>query len=103
MLQTGYIVSCFQCTHIHFSKIVLISQQNFKFLLDFYIVGSSLVAMLYNAQLLHYAGENGIAAYGVLMYVQFIFIAVFIGYSIGTAPIISYHYGAENFNEFKIC
>lgn len=64
-------------------------------------ISSSLVAMLYNAQLLHYAGENGIAAYGVLMYVQFIFIAVFIGYSIGTAPIISYHYGAENFNELK--
>lgn len=64
-------------------------------------ISSSLVAILYNAQLLHYAGENGIAAYGVLMYVQFIFIAVFIGYSIGTAPIISYHYGAENFNELK--
>lgn len=64
-------------------------------------ISGSLVAMLYNAQLLRYAGENGIAAYGVLMYVQFIFIAVFIGYSIGTAPIISYHYGAENFNELK--
>lgn len=64
-------------------------------------ISGSLVAMLYNAQLMQYAGENGIAAYGVLMYVQLIFIAVFIGYSIGTAPIISYHYGAENYDELK--
>ena len=48
-----------------------------------------------------YSGENGVAAYGVLMYVQFIFIAVFIGYSIGTAPIIGYHYGAENHSELR--
>lgn len=64
-------------------------------------ISGSLVAMLYNMQLLHYAGENGVAAYGVLMYVQFIFIAVFIGFSIGTAPIISYHYGAQNHSELK--
>lgn len=64
-------------------------------------ISSSLVAMLYNTQLLRYAGENGVAAYGVLMYVQLIFIAVFIGYAIGTAPIISYHYGAKNYQELK--
>lgn len=46
-------------------------------------ISSSIVSMLYNFQLLNYAGENGIAAYGVLMYVQFIFIAVFFGYTIG--------------------
>ncbi|MDE5872333.1 MAG: MATE family efflux transporter, partial [Lachnospiraceae bacterium] len=57
--------------------------------------------MLYNAQLLKYAGEDGIAAYGVLMYVSMIFQAMFIGYSVGTAPIISYHYGAGNDNELK--
>jgi Na+-driven multidrug efflux pump len=50
--------------------------------------------MLYNSQLIRYAGEDGIAAYGVLMYVNFVFLAVFIGYSTGTAPIIGYHYGA---------
>lgn len=64
-------------------------------------ISGSVVAMLYNMQLLRYAGENGVAAYGVLMYVQFIFMAVFIGYAIGTAPIISYHYGAQNDGELK--
>lgn len=64
-------------------------------------ISGSLVSMLYNFQLLKYAGENGVAAYGVLMYVQFIFIAVFIGYTIGTAPVISYHYGADHHAELR--
>lgn len=64
-------------------------------------VSMSLVGMLYNVQLMKYAGEDGVAAYGVLMYVCMIFIAVFIGYSIGTAPVIGYHYGAENHGELK--
>ncbi len=64
-------------------------------------VAFSLVGMLYNAQLMKYAGENGIAAYGVLMYVSMIFNAIFIGYSVGTAPIVSYHYGADNKPELK--
>lgn len=61
----------------------------------------SLVGMLYNLQLLKYAGENGIAAYGVIMYVNFIFLAVFIGFSIGSAPIIGYNHGADNRKELK--
>ena len=61
----------------------------------------SLVSMLYNLQLIKYAGENGIAAYGVIMYVNFIFIAVFIGFTIGSAPIIGYNHGAENHRELK--
>ncbi len=61
----------------------------------------SLVNMLYNFQLIRLAGENGVAAYGVIMYVNFIFISVFIGFSIGSAPIISYHYGANNSSELK--
>ena len=64
-------------------------------------VSMSIIGMLYNIQLLKYAGEDGIAAYGVMMYVSFIFAAVFIGYSIGTAPIISYHNGACNHKELK--
>lgn len=64
-------------------------------------VSSSLVSMLYNFQLMRLAGQNGIAAYGAVMYVEFAFVAVFIGYSIGTAPIVSYHYGSENHNEVK--
>lgn len=64
-------------------------------------VSTSLVSMLYNIQLMKYAGENGIAAYGVLMYVNMIFLAVFIGYSTGAAPIVSYHFGAENHTELK--
>ena len=61
----------------------------------------SLVNMLYNVQLMRFAGEDGVAAYGVIMYVNFIFISVFIGYSIGSAPIISYHYGAGNSGELR--
>lgn len=64
-------------------------------------VSSSLVNMLYNWQLMSIAGEDGVAAYGVIMYVNFVFVAVFIGYSIGSAPIVSYHYGAENHIELK--
>lgn len=64
-------------------------------------ISMSLVNMLYNLQLLKYAGENGVAAYGVIMYVNFIFVAVFIGYAIGSAPIIGYHYGAGNQAEMK--
>ncbi len=64
-------------------------------------VSMSLVSMLYNMQLMKYAGENGVAAYGVLMYVCMIFLAAFIGYTIGTAPVIGYHYGAGNHSELK--
>lgn len=64
-------------------------------------ISMSLVGILYNIQLLKYAGENGIAAYGVLMYVNFTFLAAFIGFSVGSAPIISYHYGAQNHEELK--
>ena len=61
----------------------------------------SLVSMLYNLQLIAHAGEDGIAAYGVIMYVNFIFIAVFIGLSIGSAPIIGFNHGARNHGELK--
>ena len=64
-------------------------------------ISGSLVSMLYNFQLLRFAGENGVAAYGVLMYVQFIFIAIYIGYAVGSAPIVSFHFGAENHAELK--
>lgn len=64
-------------------------------------ISASLVSMLFNNRLLKYAGEDGISAYGVLMYTQMIFAAVFIGYAIGTAPVIGYHYGAANHSELK--
>lgn len=64
-------------------------------------ISMSLVSMIYNFQLMKLEGENGVAAYGVLMYVSMIFIAIFIGYSIGTAPIIGYNYGAGNHSELK--
>ena len=64
-------------------------------------VSMSLVGMLYNVQLMRYAGEDGVAAYGVLMYVTMIFLAAFIGYSVGTAPVVGYHYGAQNHAEMK--
>ncbi len=61
----------------------------------------SLVNMLYNFQLIRLSGEDGVAAYGVIMYVNFIFVSVFLGYAIGSAPIVGYHYGAENERELK--
>lgn len=64
-------------------------------------LSTSLVSILYNFQLMKIAGENGVAAYGVIMYVNFIFMAVFIGYSIGSAPIVGYHYGACNYDELQ--
>lgn len=64
-------------------------------------ISASVVSMIYNIQLMKFAGEDGVAAYGVLMYVQFVFIALFIGYAIGSAPIIGYHYGAINHSELK--
>ena len=64
-------------------------------------ISISVVSMIYNFQLMKFAGEDGVAAYGVLMYVQFVFIALFIGYAIGSAPIIGYHYGATNHSELK--
>ena len=64
-------------------------------------ISRSLVSMLFNVQLLRYAGENGVAAYGVLMYVNMVFSGVFWGYSSGSAPIIGYHYGAKNHSELK--
>lgn len=64
-------------------------------------ISMSLVSMMYNVQLMKYAGENGVAAYGVLMYVGMIFSAVFIGYSVGAAPVVGYHYGAQNSEELK--
>lgn len=64
-------------------------------------ISSSLVGAVYNYQLMKYIGENGVSAYGVLMYVQFIFVAIYVGYAIGCAPIVSYHYGAKNHAEVK--
>ena len=64
-------------------------------------ISSSLVGMLYNFQLMRLIGADGVSAYGVLMYVQFIFVAIFIGYSIGCAPVVSFHFGAQNHGELK--
>ena len=64
-------------------------------------ISMSLVGMLYNIQLMSYAGENGVSAYGVMMYVNFVFISIFIGYSVGVAPVIGYHFGAQNHDELR--
>ncbi len=64
-------------------------------------ISMSIVTMLYNFQLMKAAGEDGVAAYGVIMYVGFVFVSAFIGFSVGSAPIISFHYGAENHTELK--
>lgn len=62
-------------------------------------IAMSVVSMLYNLQLMKYAGADGVAAYGVLMYVNYVFIAVFMGYAVGTAPLFGYNYGAQNHEE----
>ena len=64
-------------------------------------ISMSVVGMLYNVQLMYYAGENGVAAYGVLMYVNLLFLSIFIGYSVGTAPVVGFHFGAKNSDELK--
>lgn len=64
-------------------------------------ISMSLVNILYNFQLMRFAGDNGVAAYGVIMYVNFIFVAVFLGYSVGSAPIVGFHYGAGNREELQ--
>lgn len=64
-------------------------------------IAMSVVAMLYNYQLMSYIGEDGVAAFGVIMYVNFIFTSVFIGYAVGSAPIVSYNYGAQNLGEMQ--
>lgn len=64
-------------------------------------ISASIVTMLYNFQLMRVAGEDGIAAYGAIMYVSFIFCAIFIGYSVGIAPVIGYHFGAGNSSDLK--
>lgn len=64
-------------------------------------LSSSIVNILYNLQLMRIIGENGIAAYGVFMYISFVFAAIIIGYSIGSAPIVSYNLGAENYEELQ--
>ncbi len=64
-------------------------------------VSMSLVGILYNIQLMRYAGEDGVSAYGVMMYVNFVFISIFIGYSVGIAPVFSYNLGSQNHDELK--
>lgn len=64
-------------------------------------ISMSFISILYNVQLMKYVGEDGVAAYGVIMYVNFIFISIYLGYSIGTAPLFGYNYGAQNHKELK--
>lgn len=64
-------------------------------------LSASAVNVLYNFQLMRLAGENGVAAYGIIMYVNFIFMGIYLGYAIGSAPIVAYHYGAGNHSELK--
>lgn len=93
--------SLLQLTKTHFDGSVLLktcTNGSSKLMSN---ISMSLVSILYNVQLMKYAGENGIAAYGVLMYVNMIFLATFIGYSIGTAPVVGYHYGANHHDELK--
>lgn len=89
LVKTGFLPTAFHHTCLNGSSELVTN------------ISMSLVSMLYNLQLIKLAGENGVAAYGVVMYVSFMFIAVFLGYSIGCAPVISFHYGADHQDELK--
>lgn len=64
-------------------------------------ISYAIVGLLYNYQLLKYAGSNGVASYGTMMYISFLFSAIFFGYVVGLSPLLSYHYGSENHNELS--
>ncbi len=89
----------FALTPIKFAAIIQAAFNGMSEL--FTSVASSIVSIVYNLQLMKYAGEDGVATYGVIMYVQFIFIAILFGYSMGTSPIVSYHFGANNTKELN--
>ena len=61
----------------------------------------SIVSILYNFKLMMAAGEDGVAAYGIIMYVNIVFMAIFLGYAIGSAPVVGFHYGAGNHDELR--
>lgn len=86
-------------THFHWRDIAKASTNGSSELLS--VSASSIIGMLYNLQLLKYAGTDGVAAYGVIMYVNFIFTGIYFGYTMGISPVIGFHYGAENENELK--
>lgn len=85
--------------YFHFASFLSICTNGFSELLG--NISMSLVGMLYNYQLYKFAGEDGVSAYGVLMYVNFVFLSAFIGYSVGVAPVIGFHFGADNKKELR--
>lgn len=86
-------------THFHIHDIIKASTNGSSEFLS--VSASSIIGMLYNLQLLKYAGTDGVAAYGVIMYVNFIFTGIYFGYTMGISPVIGFHYGAENVDELK--
>ena len=89
----------FKKTKIRFKDLPKICSNGLSELLN--NISMSIVSMIYNAQLIRYAGENGVAAYGILMYINFLFMSIYIGYSIGISPVISYNYGARKGDEIN--
>ena len=93
--------SLLHLTKTNFDKVALFKASTNGMSEFLSVISMSVVGILYNYQLMKYAGENGVAAYGTLMYVNMVFIAVFLGYSLGIAPVVGYHYGAKNTDELK--
>ena len=93
-------------SRLHFVRFkidwVALRQTCFNGMSEFFSnIPNTVVSMLYNYQLMKYIGEDGVAAYGIIMYLAFVFVAIMIGYGMGSAPIVSFHYGAENREELK--
>ena len=93
-------------SRLHFVRFkidwVALRQTCFNGMSEFFSnISNTVVSMLYNYQLMKYIGEDGVAAYGIIMYLAFVFVAIMIGYGMGSAPIVSFHYGAENREELK--
>ncbi len=89
----------FEKTHVHKSMLLRSCGNGSSEMVS--NISMSIVTVLYNLQMMHLAGEDGVAAISVIMYVNFIFVAILLGFSVGTAPIIGYHYGAGNHSELK--
>ena len=61
----------------------------------------SVVNLMFNWYMIKMAGEKGVAAISIVLYAQFIFHSIYIGFSNGVAPVISYNYGEQNHIQLK--
>lgn len=70
-------------------------------------LSTAVVTFLFNITMLKLAGEDGVAAITIVLYGQFLFTALYLGFSMGVAPVVSFNYGNQNHAQlkriYKIC